>query len=215
MIDYTPTDTRTMVNGYVQQYWLNEFFRNGGDDMLYKFDGFLNESSTVFDMGSYEGEFYKEIFRKYNCDIHAFEPVEQFYSNCLENLPKKVLLNNFALVNENTTFNISLSDNSSSQFISDNGNTTICNKVKFIDYINDKNIKNIDLIKVNIEGGEYELLDTILDSNYQNNIDGYLIQFHYLSGDPLIKRQQIVEKLQETHTSVFSYPFVWEYWRRK
>jgi hypothetical protein len=60
MIDYTPTDTRTMVNGYVQQYWLNEFFRNGGDDMLYKFDGFLNESSTVFDMGSYEGEFYKE-----------------------------------------------------------------------------------------------------------------------------------------------------------
>ena len=172
MIDYTPTDTRTMVNGYVQQYWLNEFFRNGGDDMLYKFDGFLNESSTVFDMGSYEGEFYKEIIKKYNCNIHAFEPVEQFYSNCLESLPKKVLLNNFALGKENTTFNISLSNNSSSQFIGDTGNTTICNKVKFIDYINDNNIKNIDLIKVNIEGGEYELFDTILDSNYQNNIDG-------------------------------------------
>lgn len=215
MENYNSEDIKTTVNGHVQRHWLNQFFYNGGDNMLYEFDGFLNENSIVFDMGSYEGEFYNKIVEKYNSNVHAFEPVEQFYLDSVKNTPEKVTLNNFALGKENTMFNITFSDNSSSQFIGDGDNVISCQKISFIDYVSNKNIENIDLIKVNIEGGEYELLDTILDNNYQNNIDRYLIQFHYLSGDPISKRQQIVDKLQQTHEPIFSYPFVWEYWKRK
>ena len=70
-------------------------------------------------------------------------------------------------------------------------------------------------IKLNIEGAEYELLEEIIDSEFQDKIDGFLIQFHYLSHTPIKRREKIINKLKETHEPVFYYPFVWEYWKKK
>lgn len=212
IVDYHPSDIETMVDGYTQQHWLDLFFSAGGDSMLYKFEQ-LNENSIVFDLGSYKGEFYSNITSMYNCIVHAFEPVEQFYNECKNSLPNNVILNNFALGQQNELFEIAVSENASSQFI--NGDMVSCKKVNFIDYVTEHTIEHIDLIKLNIEGGEYEVLNSIIDNGYLDNIDSLLIQFHYLSGNPISKRQEIIEKLKITHECIFSYPFVWEYWRRK
>ena len=37
---------------------------------------------------------------------------------------------------------------------------------------------HVDLIKINIEGGEYELLEAILDNNLAKAFDNLQIQFH-------------------------------------
>lgn len=188
------------------KYWVDKFFADGGDDkILYNFN--LDQDSIVFDLGAYEGEFYSKIIDKYNCFIHAFEPVKEFYLNC----PKtsdKIKLNNFALGNENTNFEISLLGNCSSSFM--DGKKEVCKKIKFIDYLKNNNIDDIDLMKINIEGGEYELLEEIISQNYQNKIRNILIQFHNLSEDPIKRREKIIKKLSETHQLKFSYDFVWE-----
>ena len=213
MIDYETTDPSTIVNGHNQDYWLSLFFNKGGDDThLYNFD--LNESSIVFDVGSYKGEYYQEIIKKYNCNIHAFEPVPEFYQDCLETKPHKVVLNNFALGNKNCTFNLSTEANSSSEF-SVKGEKTQCTKIDFNGYLKENNINKIDLLKLNIEGGEYELLSHIIYHNNLNKIDNILIQFHYLEGDAVAERQKIINKLNITHEPIFNYPFVWEHWRLK
>lgn len=195
-----------------QKHWFNEFFSNGGDNShLYNFS--INSTSTVFDIGSFDGEYFTAIYAKYKCTIHAFEPVESFYTETNINLPERLRLNNFALGAEDDTFTIAVLGNSSSAFR--DGSQVVCKKIKFIDYIKEHSIDKIDLLKVNCEGGEYELLEAIIDSNYLQNVDNIIIQFHYLSTDPIARRQAIVEALEKTHDKTFSYPFVWEGWKLK
>ena len=174
----------------------------------------LNEDSIVFDVGAFEGEYFTKIYDKYKCNIHAFEPVTSFVEKYKNTTNPKIIVNSFALGDSTEDFEIVVDDNSSSQFIKGD-NTIKCKKVKFREYINSQKLKNIDLIKLNIEGAEYELLEEIIDSEFQDKIDGFLIQFHYLSHTPIKRREKIINKLKETHEPVFYYPFVWEYWKKK
>jgi hypothetical protein len=84
-----------------------------------------------------------------------------------------------------------------------------------VDFIKSEEIKNIDLIKINIEGGEYDLLDFILENNLQTQINNFQIQFHKMFDDCEIRRNNIREKLSETHTLTYDYTFVWENWEKK
>jgi FkbM family methyltransferase len=193
-------------------HMLNQFFSNGGDDAhLYNFS--LNSTSVIFDIGSFDGEYFNVMYAKYKCTIHAFEPVESFYLQTNVNLPQKIKLNNFALGKENSTFTIAIAGNASSAFLE--GNRIECKKVNFTDYIRDNKVETIDLLKVNCEGGEYELLETIISSGYIKNISNIIVQFHYLSDEPEVRRQIIVDALEKTHDVVFSYSFVWEGWKLK
>ena len=213
MVDYDSNHPNTIVDGHNQNHWLNLFSQKGGDNThLYSFN--LNHDSLVFDVGSYDGEYYKKLHQKYNCNIHAFEPVPQFYKKCLQNKPDKITLNNLALGNKDCTFNISSQDNSSSEFLI-SGDKIECQKIDFNSYLKKHNINKIDLLKLNIEGGEYELLSHIIYHNHLNKIDNILIQFHYLEGDAPAERQKIINRLKTTHEPIFNYPFVWEHWKLK
>lgn len=73
-------------------------------------------------------------------------------------------------------------------------------------------IPHIDLAKINIEGGEYDLLPALADQGALCRIRRLLIQFHLFQPDFIAKRDVIRDKLAETHGCVWEYPFVWEEW---
>ena len=80
--------------------------------------------------------------------------------------------------------------------------------------LSDLDIKNIDLIKINIEGGEYPLLKHIADKNELAIIDEYQIQFHNFVEGAGSKRNNLIDKLSKTHKRTWCYKFVWENWKR-
>lgn len=201
------------MNVTEKQYWHYSFMQNGGDErFLFNFD--LNQNSTVFDIGSFDGDYFKTLYKKYNCTIHAFEPVLSFYEGSKGSIPDRVKVNNYALGKGDDSFIIHLAGNASSAF-SEGGEKVECKKVDFNTYIKVNGINQIDLLKVNCEGGEYELLETIIENSWLSNIDNIIIQFHILPGIPIERRQRIVDEIQKTHQITFSFPFVWEGWKKK
>ena len=76
-------------------------------------------------------------------------------------------------------------------------------------------INSIDLLQMNIEGGEYSILEGLLDAGLADKVHTFLIQFHYYGEFPVLRRDKILERFSETHTAKFSYPFVWECWSKK
>ena len=56
------------------------WFRDNGDKTL-RLNYELNEKSVVIDLGGYEGQWAADIFCKYVCSIHVFEPVKKFADN--------------------------------------------------------------------------------------------------------------------------------------
>ena len=206
-------DIKTYADGHVQSYWLKEFFKAGGDDMLSNFN-FLDSDSIVFDVGSYDGEYSKEINGKYNSKCYGFEPVKDIYEGSLVNTNKDIKFFNFALGDKNDTMEITLSDNGSSLFLKGDEKES-CTVRDIVEVIDELKIQNINLMKMNIEGGEFDILEKMIELKILDRVDNFLLQFHYYGDNPVFRRHKIIDSLSETHEPVFYYPFVWEHWKRK
>ena len=110
---------------------------------------------------------------------------------------------------------ISMSDNASSIFLKTEETQTIQLK-SIINFIKENNIAQIDLIKINIEGGEYELLESLIENNLIKIFTNIQVQFHdFLLEDGKERMNKIQEHLSKTHQLTYQYEFVWENWKLK
>jgi len=76
--------------------------------------------------------------------------------------------------------------------------------------LHEQKIVKIDLMKVNIEGGEYELLEFLVESSLICQIRDLQIQFHDFVPDAERRMHSIQRSLERTHRQTWSYQFVWE-----
>lgn len=207
--------TRTPIEQLQFERCLPWFADKGDTTLRLNYD--LNENSIVFDLGGYKGEFATEIYCKYSSSIFVFEPIFDFYSiikNKFSNT-NKVKPFHYGLGGKNEELKISLIDNSSSVYIESDTFETVQVK-SIVDFINENNITKVDLIKINIEGGEYEVLETLIDNNLISVFTNIQVQFHdFIIENAKERMNAIQEKLSITHELTYQYEFVWENWKLK
>ncbi len=75
-------------------------------------------------------------------------------------------------------------------------------------------IDHIDVMMVNIEGGEYELLDRLYETDWLPRIECVLVQFHEFAPDAYRARRRNRRQLAKTHRCTWSYKWVFERWDR-
>ena len=193
-----------------------KWFEDKGDETL-RLNYPLNENSIVFDIGGFKGEFARDIYCKYNSAIYVFEPVPEFYGWIVEKFVNnsKVKVFNFGLGSRNHKTQITLNDNSSSLYTK--GDNSINIEIKsFNDFINDYHISKINLAKINIEGSEYDLLESIIEAGNISKIQNIQVQFHdFIIDNAQERMRSIQKKLTLTHKLTYQYEFVWENWRLK
>lgn len=167
-------------------------------------------------MGGYKGEWTKKIFEKYKSNIFVFEPVDEFYNIICKNIKgnEKIQPFKYGLGSKDEEMEISLTLDSSSTFNKEGSLEKISIKT-FKDFIESNNISNIDLIKINIEGGEYDLLEHIISENLQTKIKNIQVQFHRFIPECTERRNKIREELSKTHELTYDYDFIWENWKLK
>lgn len=191
------------------------WFRDEGDKTLrVQYD--LNESSVVFDLGGYEGQWSSDIFSRYCCSIHIFEPVEDFWVKIQSRFSrnKKIAIHRFGLSNETVRTRIYLGEDATSIFKVTPESREI-SLVKASDFLEESGIRKIALMKINIEGGEYDLLEHLIDTGLVMNIRNIQVQFHDFVTDAEKRMNSIQAKLKRTHILTYQYPFVWENWNAK
>jgi FkbM family methyltransferase len=178
----------------------------------------LTEHSTVFDLGGYEGQWSSDIYARYNCKVHVFEPVAAYASMIQQRFAKNksIAVYAFGLADTDAESTIII-DKFASRITSDSGSgdTEKIRLKEFRSFLAEKQLTQIDLIKINIEGAEYPLLNYLIDTGCIKQIDHLLIQFHNFIPNAGEKRNQIRKRFSETHELVFDYPFVWECWKKK
>jgi FkbM family methyltransferase len=175
----------------------------------------IDENSIVFDIGGYKGQWASDIFSKYCCNVYIFEPVREFAEKIEKRYAKnsKIVCFPFGLGNKSITTEFSAFEDSSSLY-KNKGIKTEVDLVNIMDFLTIIKIGHINLMKINIEGGEYDLLDCLIGSDYIKNIDNLQIQFHAFFPDAVARRKKIQESLAETHRITYNYEFVWENWER-
>lgn len=204
---------------------LGEFYRHGGNSQLCTALP-MDSSDLVLDVGGYFGQWTQNIIVRYGCRSHVFEPVPFFVRECrtLFAANSLVRVHEKALGASTSTKTFHLSDVATSVFSQGNQSESFkAEVVGIVEYlqalVDDCDIAEkpgaIACMKLNIEGGEYEVLESVVDSNKISIFRSLLIQFHRQPTDYKKQYQSIVKNLAVTHDCIWNYPMVWERWDLK
>lgn len=185
---------------------------NRKNNLMLDYD--LDENSLVFDVGGYKGQGASDLFSMYLPTIYIFEPRTEYAESIEKRFKKnnKIKVFNFGLSSKKSDDYIYVNDDGSTLFLKNKQKEKI--KLESISaFIKNNNIKKIDLLKLNIEGGEYEVLDDLIDSKLLKIITNLQIQFHNFPLDAKKKMLEIQKELNETHHLTYQYEFVMENWQ--
>lgn len=176
----------------------------------------LNKNSIVFDLGGFKGQWASDIFAQYLCSIYIFEPHPIFASDIAKRFEQneKIKLFQFGLGAKDSTISLATSAESTSMFKKGKDQVPaqlICAKT----FLDTNKFKKIDLMKINIEGGEYDLLDHLIEIDWISSIKNIQIQFHNFVPNAEQRMLQIQNELSKTHNVTYSYKFFWENWTLK
>lgn len=176
----------------------------------------LNNRSIVFDLGAYKGEWAKEIIRRFGSCVYAFEPIPEFAENLRQQIDPEQKLKVFPIALGGSTREDLITVMADGSSMYEEGANKIKIKVESIaEFIRAHGLKNIDLLKLNIEGAEYEVLESLIDSNMLPMFRYIQIQFHRTGNNYLERRKNIINKLSKTHKNMYDFEYVWESWERK
>ncbi len=194
----------------------NIWEQNGGE--LARVNYPLKNDSVVFDVGGYHGDFASAIYGRYSCRIYVFEPVSAFCEMIRQRFfgNPNIKVFNFGLGEKSEAVSIVLDNDGSSVFKKSVGiRREQIQIVSITEFMEREKIFEIDLLKLNVEGAEYGILNNILeaDKHYILGIRNIQVQFHDISSDSVIQKRRIQEKLSETHHLTYEYEFVWENWK--
>lgn len=178
----------------------------------YEFEG-LGPDSVVFDVGGFEGNWAQDIHDRYGATVHVFEPHPTFAA-ALEtrfaNSPK-IIVHAFALGSEAGELHLS-DDGDASSAVNDVANAVSGEVRAVADFMASFEPRRIDLVKINIEGGEYDLLPALAASDNLDRFGIIQVQFHQFRETDDALRDSVRDELAKTHSQAWSYHFVWEEW---
>ena len=195
----------------------SRWFKDKGDETL-RLNYPLTPASVVFDLGGYHGDFAAVINKRYGSSVFVFEPVLEFYKLCVARFDgnKKIICLNYGLSSADGWLNIGLAENASS-LVSPHAHGEI-QQVQIrsvVDCIRELNIDQIDLMKINIEGGEFDVVPAIIESGDIKKVLNLQVQFHDFVDNAVQQRAEIRIQLSKTHVEMWNYDFVWESWKLK
>lgn len=194
---------------------------NDSDERLRTNYPCLNAESVVLDLGGFHGDFSFYMNAKYGATCHVFEVVPALCEKIMRDprSNEKIVVHPFGLARN---------DRREKLFLADEGSSTLCNRatkenqisielVKASDWFaNALHGKTVDLMKINIEGGEYELLEHLIEKNLVQKIRNIQVQFHEDVIPNAAQRMAVIHsKLARSHRITFQEKFVWENWELK
>jgi len=175
----------------------------------------LIPGNTVFEVGAYEGAWVKEV-ADYDVWIEAFEPDPDTIKRLVENVSGiGVRLHDFGLGARTSTFQLGNHNTDGASFCK--GDDAVDAKMVDIDhffYLYPETA-NIKIMRINIEGGEYELLSRMIDTGHITKVKYLMIHWHDIPKGAMAMRLDIERDLLETHIPAphMSNP-TWDTWTR-
>lgn len=145
----------------------------------------FNDVDIALDIGANDGLFTDYLINRGVHKIYAIEPDTRSNSFLREKYKEgNVVISDCAITNEDMICNLLINEDvtCTSKIIMEKQNDNIIsvNGYSLKNYILQNNIDNIDFIKMDVEGEEYNIIKS-LDANIINSVKYFLIELHNLS----------------------------------
>ena len=164
------------------------WFKHNLEHIRYEYD--IKPDDYVIDLGSYQRKWADEIERRYKCKVDCFD----------------LLINRAAWIFDGV---LKFADEADQAHGTETGELQ-SDCFDIVQFLN----REVRLMKINIEGAEYPILNHIIKSGKIGMIKEIQVQFHTVEGYEQMY-DAIGNELNKTHCLTYRYPFVWENGRRK
>jgi hypothetical protein len=188
---------RVTLNEESQAIWQSQNLEH----LRYEYD--LKPDDVVIDLGAYCGEWANEIRARYGCCVIAVEPTDSIDGYACEYIKKAAWTHDGKLKFGGAFYYSSAFENPVREYECFDVNSLL------------SRFDEIALLKCNVEGAEYQLLNHIIDAGLHKRIRNLQVQFHLIEDEPVEEMYgAIASKLRETHRIEWRHSFCWESWRR-
>jgi FkbM family methyltransferase len=193
-----------------------------GHDKTLRLDYDLGASSLVLDAGGFEGQWASDVYARFRCRIHVFEPVRDFAERIEQRFARNpdITVHRVGLAGADGEREIALHGVGSSLFADARpwAAAAARERVRLVsaaDFFAEHALDHVDLLKINIEGGEYELLEHLIEAGLAPRIANIQVQFHDFVPDADSRRRDVRAALRRTHEPSYEVEWVWESWALK
>ena len=166
--------------------------------------GKIKEAECIFDIW-----WHIWLFSKWcrslnsNVKIYYFEPIHEFYEKAKKELwnDDKIILNNCWIASKSGEWRMLLNEEKTMQsskytsFLNQKWRGVVVNFVTLKDYLQQRNIDKIDVLKMDIEWMEFEVLDLFSDFE-REKIENLIVEVHILNEEMKLKWNQILLELK-------------------
>lgn len=200
---------------------IREFRRDGWNEKLYSSLAEDSVRSALIFGGHTGAMLHRWIESQREATFHVFEPVPRFADELFRNFPNQnVVVHRVAVGRVAGTRSFVISGDSTrsaalSQVSAQLESETVDVEFKDVDYLRPILTHGVQLVEMNIEGGEYELIHLLADTGLLENITNLFIQFHDIGPKTMAEIESCRKRLQVSHEQIWSYEMVWEYWKKR
>ncbi len=180
-----------------------------GHTLLYDYMD-VPEGGVVFDLGGGKGEWADIVLNQQPmCTIHLFEPHPRKAAELRDKYREDDRVKTYDYALGSAEGKLPLPEASVS------GVEATVDVVSVKRFFETFDFPQIDLMKLNIGGAEYDLLPSLFRDEIMPRINRLQAQFHLICESQIADREDIRATLQGSHDCTWSYPFIWEEWRRR
>jgi FkbM family methyltransferase len=185
----------------------------GNPDLLT--DVSIGTDGLAIDLGAYVGDWASRMVERFGCTVYAFEPSPGIAAKTSERFvtTPNVTVFPFGVGAMEETAQLSRDGPGSSLYGGRAAFGTVNVQVRdIVTVLRELDVQYIDVLKVNIEGAEYDVFDRLITANWLPRIGTISVQFHEWHPDAYRRRRQIRAAMSASHARVWSYGWVWELW---
>lgn len=167
---------------------------------------------VILDIGAHEGWFTEQLWNKFQCYIYAFEPIAAFREKLEARFKdnRKVVIFPYAIGATDRFTSFGVKGDMTGEFCLLPNQHEKVEVVSALRAMNMLGLHEIVLASVNCEGGEYDIIDLLLETGAIKRIRNLSVQFHTVVPDYQARMERIVDHLKQTHDHVYGSPFVWD-----
>ena len=184
-------------------------------DLGHRFDYPLPAGAVVVDAGGFDGRWAERALAAFDCSVQVFEPVPLFARAIEARLAgRRATVHAFGLAGRTRETEFVVAGDGSSALRRGGGPIRVTLRAA-AEVFAELHLTRVDLMKINIEGGEYELLEHMIETGLVSRVHYFQIQFHDFVPHAVRRMRAIHDRLRATHQLEWQYEFVWESWRRR
>lgn len=193
-----------LKNGFTEE---SKWFILNYEKLKYQIN--LKEDGLVLDFGGYLGDFSANLLKKNpKLQCKVYEPVTQFAYICQNRFKgnSKVEVINSGVSSDGRYLKMYVDGPRTkydSRIYPDSFKSISINSIL-------DTLKEVELIKMNIEGMEYECLAALELNDNLKKVKYLLVQFHNFDSNSAKDYEAAIKTIEKSHTSIFKYQWLWE-----